>query len=115
MSIPNDTVLLLPYGRARFSVNMSSLLRWQVFAAYGATFLAIWYYALNSKKEWPNVKLDLLIDFGPLWAILVLGLYAASSVVVGVVNFRDCPEAAVELNQEIVEAKEELKRRGIIQ
>jgi Dolichol-phosphate mannosyltransferase subunit 3 (DPM3) len=93
---------------------MPALLRWQVFAAYGATFLAIWYYALNNKKDW-SVKLDLLIDFGPLWAILVLGLYALSSVVVGVKNCRDCPEAAVELNQEIAEAKAELKRRGIIQ
>lgn len=94
---------------------MPALLRWQVFAAYGATFLAIWYYALNAKKEWPNENLDLLIDFGPVWAILALGIYAASSVVIGVINFRDCPEAAVELNQEIIEAKAELKRRGIIQ
>jgi Dolichol-phosphate mannosyltransferase subunit 3 (DPM3) len=96
---------------------MPALLRWQVFAAYGATFLAIWYYALNNKQEWSAnvIKLDLLIDFGPLWAILVLGIYAVSSVVVGVVKFRDCPEAAVELNQEIAEAKAELKRRGIIQ
>ena len=90
---------------------MAGLLRWQVFASYAVVFLAVWSFAWSSTSENdPNMW----IDFAPLWAIVALGVYAVSSVLYGVATFRDCPEAATEIEQQVVEAKKELKRRGII-
>ena len=89
---------------------MTGLLRWQIFATYAVGFFAIWSFALSSKPEGPN----LLVDYLPVWAILALGVYAASSVLYGVATFRDCPEAAKEIETQVAEARKELKRRGII-
>ena len=89
---------------------MTGLLRWQIFTTYAVGFLAIWNFALSAKPEGPS----LLVDYAPVWAILALGVYAATSVLHGVANFRDCPEAAAEIEQQVAEARKELKRRGII-
>ena len=78
-------------------------------------FIAIWSITVSSKPEYGTSPLvDVLIDWAPIWAILVLGVYAAVSVLYGVANFRDCPEAASEIEQQVGEARKELKRRGII-
>lgn len=92
---------------------MTGLLRWQIFAGYAVAFLSIWGYALlSTKPDEPTVRL--LLEYAPVWAILVLGVYAASSVMYGVATFRDCPEAASEIELQVAEARKELKRRGII-
>lgn len=91
---------------------MTGLLRWQIFAGYGVALLSVWSYALSTNPEEPT--LQLLVNYAPIWAILLLGVYAASSVLHGVANFRDCPEAAAEIEQQVAEARKELKRRAII-
>jgi len=55
----------------------------------------------------------LAVDWAPVLAVVVLGLYALSSLVVGVIRFNDRPDAAVELEAHVREAKKELKKRGI--
>ena len=89
---------------------MTVLLRYQIFLGYGALFLAVWFYALSNQSE--NEK-SRMVEFAPVWAVLVLGVYAASSVVHGVLTFKDCPEAAKELEEQVAEAKTEMKNRGI--
>jgi dolichyl-phosphate mannosyltransferase polypeptide 3 len=108
------------------------LLRWQIFTTYAVGFLAMWRAAIVWKNSQvindnssssssgetsspPSFPVDLLIDYAPFWAIIVLGIYAGGSVVWGVLNFRDCPEAATEIEQQVVEAKKELQKRGILQ
>jgi len=88
---------------------MLGLLRYQVFLVYGVVFLACWVGAKHSAQE-PT----LLVDFAPLWAVLALGVYAASTVAYNVLTFRDCPEASLELEKQIQEAKAEMKKRKII-
>ena len=56
----------------------------------------------------------MLIRYLPIWVILLLGLYAASSVIYGVIVFKDTPEAAAELDRQIIEAKQEMTKRGVI-
>ena len=55
-----------------------------------------------------------LIDFAPVWAIVALGVYMLSALIIGVIQFEDHPEAAKELEQQVMEAKSEMKKRGII-
>jgi dolichyl-phosphate mannosyltransferase polypeptide 3 len=88
---------------------MTGLLRWQIFSAYGIALASLWAYARAKADEANRV-----LDWAPLWAILALAVYAGGSVVYGVATFRDCPEAATEIEQQVKEARKELKRRGIL-
>ena len=55
-----------------------------------------------------------MVDFLPLYVLVGLAIYAAGSVVIGVMNFSDCPEAAEEVNRHVKEAKEAMKLKNII-
>jgi dolichol-phosphate mannosyltransferase subunit 3 len=89
---------------------MSGFFRYQIFLIYGALFMALWYGALSTQQEPPSIW----IVYAPVWAILLLGLYALGSVIYGVTTLKDCPEAASEIERQIVQAKAEMKKRGII-
>ncbi|WOL18721.1 dolichol-phosphate mannose synthase subunit 3 [Canna indica] len=49
----------------------------------------------------------------PVYAIVSLGCYGLLMVGVGLMMFPTCPQEAVLLQKDIVEAKEFLKRRGV--
>ncbi|RCN50233.1 Dolichol-phosphate mannosyltransferase subunit 3 [Ancylostoma caninum] len=55
-----------------------------------------------------------IVLYAPVYAVLLLGVYAVVSVVHGVLTFNDCPAAKDELLQEIKEAREDLKKRKVI-
>ncbi|KAG2096674.1 dolichol-phosphate mannosyltransferase subunit 3, partial [Suillus cothurnatus] len=50
----------------------------------------------------------------PWWLLVTFGSYSLWSLGWGVFTFRDCPEAYQELLQEINEAKNDLRSRGVI-
>ncbi|CAB3410050.1 unnamed protein product [Caenorhabditis bovis] len=52
--------------------------------------------------------------YAPIFAVIMLGIYAVGSVVYGVATFNDCAEAREELIQEIKEAREDLKKRKVL-
>ena len=86
---------------------MSGLLRYQIFLEAVLFFLSVWYAALYLKDHGP------LVAYAPIWAILLLGLYALGTIGLGLLNFKDCPEAAAEIEQQVKEAKVEMKKRGV--
>ncbi len=93
------------------------LLRFQIFLSYGILVLGLWYGAVQSKYSLINegsAIQEALIDYLPLWVVLSLAFYAIGSVVYGVANFADCPQAAKEVEKEIEEAKAAMKKQGII-
>ncbi|KAG2110076.1 dolichol-phosphate mannosyltransferase subunit 3 [Suillus cothurnatus] len=49
----------------------------------------------------------------PWWLLVTFGSYSLWSLGWGVFTFRDCPEAYQELLQEINEAKNDLRSRGV--
>ena len=88
---------------------MAGLLRYQVFLAYAALVIAIW-YTLNQKEFGiPKILSQLL----PLWVLVALAMYAAVTIIYGVATLGDLPEASKELEREISEAKAAMKKRGI--
>lgn len=100
-----------------------SLLRYQVVMGYVVAFVSIWIFALSRKdtlKESaanygiPEDQIMLLVKWAPVIAIFCLGVYALSALIVGVIQFKDCPESATELEKQVEEAKRELKKRRII-
>jgi len=85
-----------------------TLLRYQLFLAIAAVLVSLWVAAL---KLHPN---SVLVLFAPLWMICALGVYAVGTIAVGVWTFRDTPEASAEIEEQVKEAKREMKKRGII-
>lgn len=91
-----------------------ALLRYQLFTGYAVVLLSIWYTALQKRSDYKDNKtIMLLIDFMPIWAVVAVGLYLLTVLIVGVMSFNDVPAASKELEAEIKEAKEEMKKRGI--
>lgn len=95
------------------------LLRYQIFSTYGVTFLSVWYYGLQHVDEWSSSSssgiVHLVVAYAPLWAILTLAVYLLTRLILGVLAYQDCPEAATEIEQQIRQAKVELKKRKIIE
>jgi hypothetical protein len=91
------------------------LLRYQLFLVIGAAFVATWAGLLkrSSFDDKASIR-SLSILYAPLWAILLLGIYAVGSIGYGLLNFKDVPEAAAEIDRQIVEAKAEMTKRGVI-
>lgn len=86
------------------------LLRYQIFLAIGTSFISIWLALIKSSGD----TLNPLVLYAPVWSIILLGLYAIGSIVLGLISFKDTPEAAIEIERQILEAKTEMKKRGVI-
>ena len=98
-------------SKTKININrstMGALLRYQMFLGIGVLFLSIWYAGLQTSPENPMVL------YAPVWAVLLLGIYAVGSIAIGLANFKDFPEAAAEIDRQVQEAKAEMKKRGII-
>uniref|UniRef100_A0A915EKE1 Dolichol-phosphate mannosyltransferase subunit 3 n=1 Tax=Ditylenchus dipsaci TaxID=166011 RepID=A0A915EKE1_9BILA len=71
------------------------------------------YLTIASPFYFSGLWTQLLIG-GPLLVVLTLGVYAASTVIYGVITFNDCTAAKQDLIKEISEAKADLRKRKII-
>lgn len=92
------------------------LLRYQLFSAYAVAILSVWWTGLQAKSNFELAKpLHLLIDYLPLWILVIVGIYLLGLLAIGVVNCKDRPEAAAELELQVTKAKSELRQQGIIQ
>jgi dolichyl-phosphate mannosyltransferase polypeptide 3 len=91
------------------------LYRYQIVLGYAVAFLSIWYYLLTKRKDISEVPaVTFMIERAPVLAIVFLACYALLWLIVGVATFRDCPEAAAELEHQVKHAKIELRKRGIL-
>uniref|UniRef100_A0A7S4JTX8 Dolichol-phosphate mannosyltransferase subunit 3 n=1 Tax=Odontella aurita TaxID=265563 RepID=A0A7S4JTX8_9STRA len=101
---------------------MTGLLRYQIFMVYGFAFLATWQAALTHKTTivealgTVGIELSLgniAVTYAPFWAISCIGIFAVMSIGYGVLTFEDCPEATAELDRQVKDTREELKKRGV--
>jgi hypothetical protein len=94
--------------------------RYELFLFIGITFLAVWCGILkkcienNAVQQLSAPTLYAIIVYLPAWAILSVGLYGIGSIGMGVMNFRDVPDAAAEIEIQIRDATVEMTRRGVI-
>jgi len=106
----------------RIDPQMTGLLRYQLFLSIGILFVGLWkagitrlstiQKALSSTLSIDPNTTKIFVIYLPIWVILLLGIYALCSVVYKVATFGDCPDAAVELNAQIEEAKQKLTKQG---
>ena len=78
-----------------------------------AVILGVWFSVItqnigNLAIDYPN-----LTFLWPLLLLVLFGLYSVFVICYRVVTFNDCPEAAEELQKQIKEAKEDLKKKGL--
>jgi len=53
-----------------------------------------------------------IVETLPLWLLVTFGSYSLASIGHALLTFRDCPEAAKELEREIADARDRLRQRG---
>ena len=81
-----------------------------------AIFTIAYIAALFSYLPLPFVDSEILQQILPLlpwWALVSFGSYSLWSLGWGLWTFRDCPEAYNELMQQIAEAKNDLRAKGV--
>lgn len=106
----------------RIDPQMTGLLRYQLFLSAGILFVGLWkasiarltsiQKALSSTFSVDPQITKIIVIYLPIWTVLILGMYALLSVLYKVATFGDCPDAAVELNRQIEEAKQKLSKQG---
>ncbi|KOX78339.1 Dolichol-phosphate mannosyltransferase subunit 3 [Melipona quadrifasciata] len=91
---------------------MTKLMEWLLFAVL---FFSIWIAVISGNvnlhfiKEWKQFVL-----FLPPVALFVCGLYAAIVVLYRTFTFNNCEQAAMELQEQIEEARKDLQTKGIV-
>lgn len=78
-----------------------------------ALIIGVWFGVLtqnigNLAIDYPN-----LTFLWPIGLVIAFGLWALSVIIYRVATFNDCPEAVEELQAQIKEAKEDLKKKGL--
>ncbi|BET02876.1 Dolichol-phosphate mannosyltransferase subunit 3 (DPM3) [Nesidiocoris tenuis] len=90
---------------------MTKLLEWIGAVVAG---LSIWYVLLtNSIKSQFLAEWRESIALAPFVFLILFGVYSVVVVLWRTATFNDCPEAAKELQEQIVEAKNDLKSKGL--
>ncbi|XP_064486761.1 dolichol-phosphate mannosyltransferase subunit 3-like [Ornithodoros turicata] len=87
---------------------MTKLMQWLLGLS---TFVAVWSMLLSGRIT-DTTSYRYHVWLLPVYFCVAFGVYAASVVLYRVFSFNNCEEAAQELKGQIVEARNDLKRRG---
>ncbi|CAL7936278.1 unnamed protein product [Xylocopa violacea] len=91
---------------------MTKLMEWLLPVTF---FFSLWVAAITENLNLPFIiEWKHLFLFVPLIVLFLFGLYAAIVVLYRVFTFNNCQNAAVELQEQIEEAKKDLHNKGVI-
>ncbi|XP_034137570.1 dolichol-phosphate mannosyltransferase subunit 3 [Drosophila guanche] len=89
---------------------MTNLQRWLFYAAlFAVPYLSV---VLGTVQTQFTSKYLLQIQLLPLLLLVLFGVYSVWTVLYRTFTFNDCPEAAKELQSEILEARKDLIAKG---
>ncbi|XP_043248593.1 dolichol-phosphate mannosyltransferase subunit 3 isoform X1 [Colletes gigas] len=89
---------------------MTKLMEWFLFATL---FFGVWVAMITGNINSSAVELQQVILFLPFIVLFLFSLYAAIIVLYRVFTFNNCENAAIELQQQIKEAKRDLQSKGV--
>ncbi|XP_053611732.1 dolichol-phosphate mannosyltransferase subunit 3 [Plodia interpunctella] len=90
---------------------MTKLLEW---VSVLSAIFAVWYSLVGGYVKHPLIEKNMnLVMISPLIFVILFGLYAVTVVLYRVFTFNNCEEAARELQDEIKEAKRDLREKGL--
>eukprot|EP01126_Amoeba_proteus_P011029 TRINITY_DN1438_c0_g2_i10.p1 TRINITY_DN1438_c0_g2~~TRINITY_DN1438_c0_g2_i10.p1 ORF type:complete len:116 (-),score=33.23 TRINITY_DN1438_c0_g2_i10:185-532(-) len=88
--------------------------RWQRFTVAFALFFFSWFLILQETFfVLPKNVLD-IVELLPLWILVTFGSYSLFVISWRLIFFPECPEAAKKLQQEMAQAREDLKKKGYV-
>ena len=73
-----------------------------------ATWAAIYYFMPMSEAA------QMVVAALPLTALMWFGCYSLATISINMLTFRECPEAAASLLDEIREARRDLRTKGLV-
>lgn len=89
------------------------MLKYQKWLAALTVFFALWWllraFVIDSVDD---ARVLQVVNVVPLYALVCFGAYSLAVIALSVMAVQDFPEASKELDQQVIEAKADLKRRG---
>jgi len=76
------------------------------------TFLSFWMTVYTDRVNTGEARLGLL--WSPVLLLVIFGLYSVITIGYRVMTFNDCEEASKELQQQIGEARADLRSKGFL-
>ena len=89
------------------------MLRYQVVFSFLSTLVFLWcslYWFISTQLR--DEKILKIVELLPMYAVVTFGAYSLATIGINLIAVKDCPEAAAELEKEIILAKEDLKGKG---
>lgn len=78
-----------------------------------SVYLALWLAFVTKQINLFPTDWDNLILFLPVFTLIAFGLYSLSVILWRVYCFNDCPEAAKEIQEQIIAARKDLEAKGL--
>lgn len=79
----------------------------------GLMLVLVWYLALTEKFGKLNADQRFHVLLTPIYAAIVFGVFSAIVIMFQALKIKNCDQAYSELKEEIVEARSELKKKGL--
>ena len=79
----------------------------------GLVLVFVWYLALTEKFGKLNADQRFHVLLTPVYAIVAFGILSAFIIMLQALKIRNCDQAYNELKEEIVEARSELRKKGL--
>lgn len=91
---------------------MTKLGEWLLFSVAFASFWAAFYIPIEPLKDADPIVKE-FVFWSPLIFILAFGIVSVLIILYRVATFNDCEDAADELKKQIVEARADLRSKGM--
>ncbi|TYZ69030.1 hypothetical protein PybrP1_011016 [[Pythium] brassicae (nom. inval.)] len=89
------------------------MLKYQKWVAALVLLLALWLVAREVARAAGDARWEQLVDVLPIYALVTFGAYSLATIALSVMAVEDCPAAAKELDAQVVEAKADLRAKGL--
>ncbi|EEY62977.1 uncharacterized protein PITG_14597 [Phytophthora infestans T30-4] len=91
------------------------MLKYQKWLAAFVVLFALWLLLLRYAADHiQDSRVQEVVMALPMYVLVSYGAYSLAVIALSVMAVQDCPEAAKELNQQVVEAKADLTKKGFI-
>ncbi|OWZ09531.1 Dolichyl-phosphate mannosyltransferase polypeptide 3 [Phytophthora megakarya] len=89
------------------------MLKYQKWLVGFVVLLALWLLLLRYAAEQDDPRaLQVVVTVLPMYALVSFGAYSLAVIALSVMAVQDFPEAAKELDRQVVEAKADLAKKG---
>ncbi|ETK82537.1 hypothetical protein F441_12321 [Phytophthora nicotianae CJ01A1] len=95
------------------SKKNTTMLKYQKWLAAFVVLLALWLLLLRYAADHAqDTRVLQVVTALPMYALVTFGAYSLGVIALSVMAVQDCPDAAKELDRQVVEAKADLTKKG---